>query len=219
MRRWVILTGIGGLLLTGIGRAVSVRPEKKEVVCLDLQPKANQKRQDNFHNWKAPGNNLAKLPQGEQHFAGVKFSVGAKLIQLGGKGLKDKPGQVAGIKVGRAFTRLHILHATGWWAEEGTVIGSYTVRYADRTTRTIDIAYGKDVRNWWTSQDPKAVTRGKVAWEGTNAVVEKQGTKIRLFLTSWQNPFPKKKVVAIDYHATMKTNAAPFCVALTVEGK
>src|SRR5262249_55090331 len=120
--------------------------------------------------------------------------------------------------VGRTFARLYILHATGFQAPEGTVIGSYTVRYADKSKLVIEVVYGKDVRDWWNSEDAKGVSRGKLVWQEQNKAVkglERQGCKIRLFMTTWTNPHPKKKVVAIDYATDGKTKAAPFCVALT----
>jgi hypothetical protein len=41
-----------------------------------------------------------------------------------------------------------------------------------------------------------------------------------LFLTTWENPNPKKKVVSLDYVATVPEGpAAPFCVAITAEDK
>jgi hypothetical protein len=52
-------------------------------------------------------------------------------------------------------------------------------------------------------------TRGKVAWEGENRC-----SKVKLFLTTWENPNPDKRIVTIDY-VTTKYN--PFCVAITAE--
>jgi hypothetical protein len=40
---------------------------------------------------------------------------------------------------------------------------------------------------------------------------------IRLYLTTWTNPNPGKKVVSIDFARTDGTPAAPFCVAITAE--
>jgi hypothetical protein len=37
-----------------------------------------------------------------------------------------------------------------------------------------------------------------------------------LYLSTWKNPHPEKTVGSIDY-VSMKRNAAPFCVAMTVE--
>ena len=66
---------------------------------------------------------------------------------------------------------------------------------------------------------PRCKKRGKVAWEGENEDSKSLNAKIRLYLTSWKNPQPKKRVVSIDYISTMTTAAAPFCVAMTAEVK
>jgi hypothetical protein len=60
------------------------------------------------------------------------------------------------------------------------------------------------------------VTRGKVAWTGVNEASLKQNKNLRLYLTTWENPKPDKKVVSIDY-VSKKTNAGPFCIAMTLE--
>jgi hypothetical protein len=110
---------------------------------------------------------------------------------------------------------MYILHATGYTASDGTLIGKYVIHYADRTTAVIEIVYGKDVRDWWNHDSSKGVTRGKVAWAGKNA----NTISIQLFLTTWRNPHPKKKVVSIDYLSMQTSDAAPFCVAMTVQAR
>jgi hypothetical protein len=130
----------------------------------------------------------------------------------------NKPDKVEGIPVGHKVARLHILHATGHQEKDGTVIGSYTIHYEDKSKATIAIVYGEDVRDWWFSVDTDGVKRSKVAWEGTNAAVKSRNAKIRLFLTTWKNPQPRKKIVSIDF-ASKKTRCSPFCVAMTVETK
>jgi hypothetical protein len=219
MKQWII-AGMAGLLLSGPWQAlqaVAIRPAKEKdlVPYLDLQPKANQKLIDNFHTAGSVGNNLAELPKGKQKFAGVKFHIGNRLIQLGSPRVGDKPAKVEGIAVGKTFAKLHILHATGFTAADGTLIGKYVIHYADKTTAAIRIVYGEDVRDWWNIDPKKGVTRGKVAWVGKN----KNTASIQLFLTTWQNRHPKKNVVSIDYLATQTSDAAPFCVAMTVQSQ
>jgi hypothetical protein len=164
-------------------------------------------------------NNLAQLPTGRQTFAGVKFKVGRGLIQLGSANLRGKPTEVEGIQVERPAGRLHFLHATQWGAGDGQVIARYVVHYADHTTADIDIAYATDVLDWGPVAAEATPTRGKVAWEGENDAV-KAPDKIRLFLTTWDNPHPRKKILSIDYIATAPEQAAaPFCVAITAESR
>ena len=62
-----------------------------------------------------------------------------------------------------------------------------------------------------------ATGRGIVAWRGSSEASRRLGKTLRLYLTMWKNPTPEKKVVSIDF-ISAKTNAAPFCVAMTIEG-
>jgi hypothetical protein len=186
-----------GLILTI--RDALIRP-------IDLGPYVNQKLTERFHNYHE-GNDLAALPTGKQTFAGVKFAVGGGVVQLGA----GKPDKVEGIKVGVKAERLQFLHACGHnnGAPLNTPIGKYVVRYADKTTADIEVVYGKDVVDWWVQPGVADPTRGKVAWEGQNKL-----SPVKLFLTTWTNPHPDKRIVSLDYVATKN---APFCVAITAE--
>jgi hypothetical protein len=171
-----------------------VEPAKeKTVTYVDLQPKTNQKLKEPFHG-STDANNLAELKQGKQTLDGLKFNIGEGLIQLANENLK----------------------ATGHSVDDDTVIAKYLVHYADKSTETIEIAYGKDVRDWWHHDDDKDPTRGKVAWKGSNEAAKSGGSSIWLFSLTWKNPKPDKKVVSIDYVSTL-TEAAPFVVAMTLE--
>jgi hypothetical protein len=213
MRRSLIVTNTL-LLCVALATAAPV-PKRDGMTPLDLQPKANHKLADNFHG-DISNNNLSGLKAGKHTLEGVKFEVGEKLIQLGSKSVLDKPEKVEGIKVGRAVTKLHFLHATGFQTEADTVIGKYIVRYDDDTKEEIEIVYGKDVRDWWNNPCAPGVTRGKVAWKGENEAAKGSNATLQLFLMTWENPHPKKKVATIDY-LSMQTDAAPFCVAITAE--
>jgi hypothetical protein len=218
MRRLFILAWVGGLLGVAFAPAVPVR-RGKEITYLDLQPKANTKLTEPLQGGR-PANTLADLPRGERKLGGVKFKIGERLIQLEGPGTKF-PTKVEGIKVGRKFAKLSILHAAGQClaVKDGAVIGKYVVHYRDGSKAAIEIVYGKDVRDWWELSDARKVTRAKVAWEGDNPVRKETRTKVRLYLTTWVNPHPKKEVARIDYVCTPGTPAWLFCVAMTVEAK
>jgi hypothetical protein len=187
---------------------------------IDLQPRANQKLADDLH--ESQGNNLAKVPTGEQKLADVPFKLGEKMIHLKGAHSPSAPEKVEGIKVGAKFDRLHILHSTGYGNDpavgDGTEIGAYVVHYADGATERIPIVYGEDLRDWWVMPDKPAVKRAKVAWEGTNAAAEGMGTKIRLYRVEWTNPHPEKEVATIDA-VSKGLECDPFLIALTLEKK
>jgi hypothetical protein len=203
--------------------------EEEEQFYISLKAKANHKLKEGFH----PGarfqeNTLASLPTGVQKLGGIKFKIEEGLLQLGSKEIPDKPEKIEGIPVGRKLAKLHIAHGTGWGsAEKGhhthvpddTLIGKYILHYEDKSKAEIEILYGRDVRDWWCFESDKAPDRSKIAWTGENPDTKRAGKKLRLFLTTWENPKPGKKVITIDYIATQPTEiaAAPFCVAMTGE--
>ncbi len=207
--RTVVVCGLACLLALP-----ALAAEGRRATYVDLGPQANQKLTESLGN---EGNNLAALPTGEQTFAGVKFKVGDGLIQLAGKNAPDKPEKAEGIKVGATCSRLYFLHACHWSAADDAIIGYYTVTYDDRSQETVPIVYGKDVLDWWYTDDSKEPTRGKVGWKGTNDNATASGAKVRLYVTTWKNPEPTKKIARIDFGSTNATEAAPFCVAITAE--
>ncbi len=161
-------------------------------------------------------NNLAYLPRGDQTFGEIPFHIAEGLLHLSRAEITDRPKMIQGIPVGQKLARLHVLHAAIYNAADGTRIGQYTVHYEDNSTETIPIVYGQDVRNWWNSDDWKSVTRGRVVWVGSNPATRKFKITLRLYLSTWENPYPEKKVVSIDF-GSENTDAAPFCVAMTAE--
>jgi hypothetical protein len=186
--------------------------EKSKFTYVDIQPQANTKLTD------GDDNSLADLPKGEQTLAGAKFKVDTGYITLSCDPRND-PGRVEGIKVGTACRKLYFLHACHNGSPlPDTIIGYYTVTYEDKSQETVPLVYGKDMANWWSGPNDGEPSRASVAWTGTNDKAKKGGANIRLYLTTWKNPEPKKKVVSIDFGATTCRYAvAPFCVAITAE--
>jgi WD40 repeat protein len=187
---------------------------------VDLQSNANRKLSHHLGSGTPGDNNLAELPKGEQTFGGVKFLIGDSFIQLGSPRVPDVPEKVQGIPVNRPAATLYLLHATQWGrtidVRDGTTIGQYEIHYEDGTEGSIPIVCGEDVRDWWNRDESKPVTRGKVVWEGTSPAARRANRTLRLYLSTWENPYPDKKVVSIDF-ISANTDAAPFCVAMTVE--
>jgi hypothetical protein len=190
----------------------------KKFAYVDLEPKANAKLAGSFGNGTY---HLGALPSGVQTLQKVNFKIAEGLVQLGRSkpALKEpRPDRVDGIQVGMALTRLHILHGTvgGSPADQlvadDTKIAEYKVQYEDGATETIAVVYGKDLRDWRNNDNAKGVTRGKLAWEGGP-------NRLRLYLTTWENPHPAKRVASIDYMKVGDSPSAPFCVAITLEEK
>jgi len=198
-------------------------PKELGLTFIDLQGKANQKLSEDVGG-RTPNNTLAAVPTGEQTLAGVKFKVGESFVHLGSPLLtKEKPDKVEGIPVGRKAAKLHFLHSTLFGKaqpviEDGESIAEYRINYDDRTSATIKLKYGEDLRDWWYAKGaPAAGDKVKVAWEGENEAAKAGGNGIRLYLTTWTNPNPGKKVSTIDFVRVEGTPASPFCVAITAE--
>ncbi len=101
----------------------------------------------------------------------------------------------------------------------GTASPSGHLRYADGSHHEHEAVYGRDLRNWWWGNqgDIEAeAERATVAWVGTNPVSERYEAKVRLFLSTFENPKPEVEVVSVDFVSKL-TPFAPFLVAMTVE--
>jgi hypothetical protein len=188
------------------------------LVSLDLSRQANWYYKDTIT--EVADNDLVELPPGKRVLAGVGFRMDGRVIQLQGSRLPNMPISVAGIPVHRRAVRLYILHATQHGqatqgVADGALIAEYRVRYADGDLVTLPVVAGQDVRDWWCS-DENPVTRGQVAWAGSNKAVRERNVYLRLYLSRWMNPHPEKVLESIDY-VSMGRNAAPFCVAITAE--
>lgn len=192
---------------------------EQAIVYVDLQPKANHKLTDTYPSKRYEDNDLGELPKGKRTLGDVPFQIGDRFIVLGSKRLPTMPEKVEGIAVGAAGKRLHFLHATSYsTVDDDSLIGKYVVNYDDKSKETIEIVFGKDVRDWWSTPGAENVTRGKTVWTGTNKAIAAQGGSLRLYLLTWTNPKPEKRIATIDYVST-QTDSAPFCIAITVDRK
>jgi hypothetical protein len=224
MKRLVL---IAPLALAGILLAAPAARDKG-FYPIDIQKYGNKDVTSNFAGGDAT-NVLKDFPTGEKKFGDVTFVVGKKLIMLGSTAQKGEPAKVGGIPVGRTAHRLHFLHANGygggpntegsdWFVKDGTPIGAYTVHYEDKTTAEIPIVYGKHTRDWFFVEGEKEPSKAKAVWTGENEYATNVRSRIRVYLMSWDNPKPDKKIVSIDFGSKKdETPAAPFCIAITAE--
>ncbi len=222
MRTCALLQGILGLSLLSFVND----PDPKETFFISIAAKSNQPLTQPLGSGTA-GNDLAELPRGEVIFAKKLFKVEDALLHLGSTRIKGKPDKIEGIAVNRGFVRLNVLHGTGYGAvgaegdpgfvPDGTLIGEYRIHYEDKTAARAPIIYGTDVRDWTDQDNSKSVRRGVLAWQGTNQLVRQRGLKLRLYVMSWENPYPRKLVTHIDYVSAMSP-CAPLCAALAAEG-
>jgi hypothetical protein len=214
-----LLTFSAGLVIaTGLSGAPSLKTEPTQFI--SLKGLTNVKLDENLHSERFPNNNLKSLKTGKQKLGDVDFEIIDGVLQLGSSSV-DKPKEFKDIKVNRTLKKLHFLQATGYDAEDGAVIAKYVIHYDDKSTADVEVKFGEDVVDWWAYPGRAGPSKGKVAWESENEASKGFDAKIRLYMKTWENPKPDKKVVSIDFIATQpeKVTAAPFCVAITAEDK
>ena len=159
-----------------------------------------------FDNPKSADSNFSGFA-GRRMFDGVPFLVNGRASLYGeevsrdsGKSRADFPDFI-GIKVGRAFDELHLLHTTQWSDVEGMTIARVRLNYFDGTRHELNIGYGVHVRDWQRlqSEEREAVTDSntKVIWRGTG--IAKFKASQRVFKSMLVNPFPSKRVDTIDF--------------------
>ena len=191
-------------------------PTRANFSAINFQALTNQKLAAPFGDGIS-GNTLASISPGEHRFLVIPFQIGEGLLQVGSTKLQDKPAKIAGIRVDRKLSSLHFLQAVNWVYEKDSPVGSYTIHYADGSSATIPIVYGKDTTTWWKYPNHKTPSAAKVAWKGTNPAASRFGATLWLVMSTWKNPKPDTRVTSIDFASTMDTQCAPFCVAITAE--
>jgi hypothetical protein len=190
------------------------RPDLGKFTQIDIQANANQPRKGNFHN-NQPENTLAELSAGNHQLLGIPFEVGDRVLQLGSTIQKGMPEKLE-VKVGKKFTTISVLQGAGWGVNEGQItIGNYILHYDDGSAHKIPIVNRQDTFAFWKRPNEKEQITAKEAWVGSNPRVKDKGFQIRLFVATWENPWPGKTVVRIEFVSTM-TQSSPFCVAMTV---
>jgi WD40 repeat protein len=201
-----------------LAQKIPARSDKADARLIDLSAFYNAALTETWHE-DTPGNDLSELKPGLVELAGVLFDVRG-LIQAWDSSPAGLPYTEAakGIPVNRICLRLHFLHSAIFAGDTppGTLIGTYTVHYADRRPEMeIPILMGKDVLDW-RSQPKENLADVTVAWTGQNDQSRKTGQTIRLFQTTWNNPSPSVPVTQVDFSGR-NVRAKPFLVAITAE--
>jgi hypothetical protein len=148
---------------------------------------------------------LGNLPDGVQAFSRAAFDVRG-LIQLAGAQTSAFPVAVKSIQVRRKGEKIDFLQGAAGSAADNTVVGVYLLHYATGETRKIPVVYGRNVEDSFAS----------AAQIPTDAAVVLAGKSARVFKYTINNPSPAAEIDTVDF-VSMKTAAAPFVIAVTVE--
>ena len=172
----------------------------------------------------AEGTNRAYMGfTGQQILDGLPFDVSRRGVLYGQKEAAwhnkkeaDYPDFI-GVKVGRSFEELHLLHGAHWAYVDGEAIALVRLNYEDDTKKELPIRYGVHVRDWQQlpSEEKDTLTDpdSKVIWRSLPK--SSYSISTRLYKSRLINPKPKKEVVTIDFVST-KTLAAYDLLAATV---
>jgi serine/threonine protein kinase/WD40 repeat protein len=203
-----------------LAREIPARPADAEARLIDLSSYYNGALTESWYG-QPEGNDLRELTPGLHELAGVPFDVrGLIQVGAGSHGAVDYPVAVRGIRVNQTCGRLHFLHAAIFAdrTPAGAGIGAYVVHYADSRQAFIPINIGTDVLDW-CSQPQEAPAPAVIAWTGQNEKSREIGQRVRLFKTSWVNPFPSVPITRIDLitYPADQVKAKPFLVAVTTE--
>jgi peroxiredoxin/protocatechuate 3,4-dioxygenase beta subunit len=126
-----------------------------------------------------------------------------------------RQNEISGIKIGRKFDELHLIHAVQWREYYGCPVATLRLHYADGTSHDFTIRYNYQVIDWArllseeqeiiADPDTKIIWRGPGVYKGTG----------RLFKSVLRNPYPDKLVESLDLIST-RTRASYTLVAATV---
>jgi predicted choloylglycine hydrolase len=153
---------------------------------------------------------------GKRVIDGLPFNVDGVVTLYGqsaAKGLSTGPNDVTGIRVGRKFDELHLVHTAGWPDVEGTAIAVIRLNYDDGSKVELPIVYGGHVRDWnrTVSEESEKLSdkNSKVCWRGAMQANKNP----RLFKSMLKNPHPDRLVATMDAISTRKLSSYRLCAA------
>ncbi len=136
---------------------------------------------------------------GRRTYDGLPFDIEGRLV-MDGQNDKGSP-LVEGIKIGRKFEELHLIHTAQWHEYEGCTIALVRLHYADGTSDDLKIQYAVNVTaNRLPSEAREILTdpNSKLIWRHPGPF----GGDLRLIKTVLNNPSPEKEVASIDLIST-----------------
>ena len=160
---------------------------------------------------------------GREIVDGIPFDAGGQAF-LWGKTSADRdeptrPDTFQGIRIGRTFDELYLIHHTRWLDVDGQTVAYICLNYADGSKYIMPLRYGVQVRDWYRlpsePSDAMADPNTKVCWRHP-AVQYK--SPIRLYETTLTNPCPTKVVQTMDV-VSARSLATYTLIAATVTNR
>jgi serine/threonine protein kinase len=187
---------------------------------LDLSPFYNASLVEPWYPGP-PENTLNALPRGVREIDGVRFDIRG-IVQLHGREFQRLnasayPARMNDLIVGRWVNRIHLFGGALFEMVDEREFARVRVRYVTGERRDIPWIYGRNVRALW---QPAAATplpgEAAPAWTGQNPATRERDLELRLYKISWDNPYPEKEILAIEF-VSAQANSAPFLIAVTID--
>lgn len=165
--------------------------------------------------------NMSALPLGTNIFGGIPFWVSG-IIHLGNPQTTAAgflPEQVSGILVGGKFKKIHILHGLQSTTDMNKPVAFFRANYRTGKSMQIPIIYSKHVRHYMVPDKPAnypPMDNSEIAWRVKAPPVFQPPMILRLYRTTFDNPFPEEDMESLDYVSTL-TYAESFLCGLSVE--
>ncbi len=150
---------------------------------------------------------------------GLPFAANGEVLLYGqrdAEGNNVYPTEVTGIKIGRTFDELHLIHSVRWREYHGCPVAVVRLNYADGTRHDFEIRYNFQVLDWnrLLSEEREVIDDPATKIIKRTGPTSLKGTG-RLFKSVQKNPFPEKEVVSMDVIST-RSRASYKLNAVTV---
>lgn len=202
----------------GMAFAADPQPQKPEAeadsTALDLAE---------FYQSHFKQSSLFKTISGRQVIDNLPFQIDGIVCFYGkteaSRGGESLPDTVKGIRVGRKFDDLHLIHYTSWPDVEGQTVAYVCLNYEDGTVAILPIRYGYQVRDInnlpsyekETMADPDT----KICWRHAPRQYK---APMRIFKSKFTNPSPEKTVQTLTF-VSARNLAAYYLLAATVANR
>jgi len=169
-----------------------------------------------FYAWKT-------VPRGFQVMHNIPLQIDG-IFYLWGEGSavgmgEVFPEKVTGIDIHTTFETLYLYHTAYFISPNGRSVYSVVFNYADGSSVTNHVRYGRDILNW--SDSPSKINvRPKgansiLAWVGGSSRPNNEGDPLRFCLTAINNPHPEKVIETIDMYSS-KSHSTAAIFAMTI---